>query len=196
MTLAAGIPLGRERGPAMDCLSFMGIVAITATDFPFDDRMMGRQMKLAAFIKMTLETSLRILSRIDDGIAGAAAFRMKAPRPVARFTTHLRRVWTFGPQVRMRSCAEAARDIFVALRAILRTNQLGARNLGRHDNSPIQCGARDNNRDQQCGRKTQRDLLCVGSPLHNIIFTDPPSATACCPPASPLKANRVVGFQI
>src|SRR5262245_16976443 len=73
LTLAAGIPFGGERGSAVDRISFVGIVAIAATDFSFDDRMMRCQVKLAAFIKMALETSLWVLSRVDDGIAGTAA---------------------------------------------------------------------------------------------------------------------------
>ena len=83
VTFTAGIPFGGEQCATMDRISFVRIVAITATDFPLDDRMMRRQVKLAAFIKMALETSLRILSRVDDGIAGAAAFRMNAPRAMA-----------------------------------------------------------------------------------------------------------------
>ena len=40
VTLTTGIALGGERGSTMDRISLVRIVAITATDLPFDDRMM------------------------------------------------------------------------------------------------------------------------------------------------------------
>jgi len=139
-------------------------VAITATDFPFADRVMRRQAKLAAFIKVALETSLRVLSWVDDRVAGAAAFRMNAAWAVTGFTSHLRRVWTFRLNTCVGGCLKVSSDVFVTLRAILRTNQRGAWNLGWHDHSPVQCGAGDNGQDEPRGAEPQRDQLCVSFP--------------------------------
>jgi len=61
----------------------MRVVAITATDFAFQDRMMVRQIEFAALVEVALETDLGRFFGIDDRVRGATGFVVEAPRPVA-----------------------------------------------------------------------------------------------------------------
>jgi len=75
---------------ALDCDPFVRFVAITATHLAFQHRMMMRQLERRANLQVTLETSVRRLSRIDDRARFAASLHMQAPRSVARLATHVR----------------------------------------------------------------------------------------------------------
>jgi hypothetical protein len=60
-------------GPAtLDRNSDMRIMAIGAAHSPFQHRMMMRQLELCAHFEVTLETSFRRLTRIDDRVRRAA----------------------------------------------------------------------------------------------------------------------------
>jgi hypothetical protein len=67
----------------MDGVTFVRIMAIAATHFAFQDRMMAGQMKLASFIEVTLKTGLRVPARVDDRVASPSAFGVNATRPMA-----------------------------------------------------------------------------------------------------------------
>jgi hypothetical protein len=64
-------------GPAaLDRYSDVWIMAVSAAHFAFQHRMMMRQLKLCPHFQVTLETSFRRLTRIDDRVRCAAAFNM------------------------------------------------------------------------------------------------------------------------
>jgi hypothetical protein len=63
--------------------------------------------------QVTLETSFRRLTRIDDSVCRAAAFYVQTARPVTRLTANIFRVLSFCLQSRMRRCSEIARDFIV-----------------------------------------------------------------------------------
>jgi hypothetical protein len=149
VALAASVPFERQRSSTVDGITFMGVVAIAATDPAFDNRMMRRQVKLASLIQMTLEARLRIPARVDDGVASASAFGMKTAGTVARFTTNLGRVRPRRLQAGMRGCPEIARNVLVALAAIVGSNEGGSRDCGGRDDNSFQSGAGDNADRQQ-----------------------------------------------
>ena len=66
---------------ALDCDPFVRFVAITAAHLAFEHRMMMRQLECRANLQVTLETSVRRLSRIDDRARFAASLHVQAPRP-------------------------------------------------------------------------------------------------------------------
>jgi hypothetical protein len=60
MTLAAGLKLSQHLGARTpDCRSLMRIVAISATDFSFQDWMMIGQVKLSSLVQVALKADLR-----------------------------------------------------------------------------------------------------------------------------------------
>jgi len=62
-------------GPAtLDGNTDVRVVAIGAAHFAFQHRMVVRQLKLRSHFQVTLETSFRRLTRIDDRVRCAAAF--------------------------------------------------------------------------------------------------------------------------
>ena len=71
------------RATAFDRDSLVWIVTIGAAHFAFQHWMMVRQLELCAYFEVTLETSLRRLPRIDDGMRRAATFDVQTARPVA-----------------------------------------------------------------------------------------------------------------
>ena len=97
MTLEAGIVSAKERNtPAVDRLCHIGrgafdgqadmrIMAISATDFAFKDRVMMWQLELCADFEVTLEARLWRPTRIDDGASSAATGNVQTPRAMARF---------------------------------------------------------------------------------------------------------------
>ena len=102
---------------ALDCDPFVWFVAITAAHLAFKHRVMMRQLECRANLQVTLETSVRRLSRIDDRARFAASLHVQAPRSVARLATHVLCVFPFRLQSRVSGCPEVAHDLFVAGRA-------------------------------------------------------------------------------
>ncbi len=126
VTLEAGLVLAQEskaagselllnicRG-ALNGDAFVRFVAITAAHLAFRHRMMMRQLKRGANIQVTLETSVRRLSRIDDRARFAASLDVQTPRSVARLATHVLRIFPFRLQSRVSGRPEVAHDLFVA----------------------------------------------------------------------------------
>ena len=101
VTLEAGLVSAQKREPAgfkpllnicrsaFDRDAFMHFVTIGAAHFAFRHRMMMRQRESCANFQVTLKTSLRRLSWIDDGTGSASGFDVQTPRPVARFAAHV-----------------------------------------------------------------------------------------------------------
>ena len=104
---------------AFDRDSLVRVVTIGATHFPFQHRMMVRQLELCPHFQVTLKTGLRIFPRIDDRVRRATALDVQTARPVARLTAHVLCVLSFRLQSRVRRCFEVAHDLFVAGLAFL-----------------------------------------------------------------------------
>lgn len=71
------------------CVAFVRLMAISAGHFAFEHRMMMRQIKFAAFVEVALETGVRRLLRINNGVVRSARLVMNAAGAVARFTADL-----------------------------------------------------------------------------------------------------------
>ena len=90
---------------------------------------------------MALETCLRRFARIDDGVGPAAGCNVHAAGPVTGFTPDILGVVARRLQMIMGRAAEAARDVFMALRARLRADISGSGNLRRWQHHLIEAGA-------------------------------------------------------
>lgn len=97
--------------------SFVRLMAIAAAHLAFKHRMMMRQLKRCANFQVTLETSVRRLSRIDDRASAAAGLNVQTPGPVAGLAADVLCVFPFRLQSRVSGCPEVTDDLFVAGRA-------------------------------------------------------------------------------
>src|SRR6476660_7732781 len=93
---------------------FVRFMAIAAAHLALGHRMMMRQLKRCANFQVTLETSVRRLSRIDDRARFAASLNVQTPRSVARLATHVLRIFPFRLQSRVSGRPEVAYNLFVA----------------------------------------------------------------------------------
>jgi hypothetical protein len=144
VALGAALRFGSVReGTTMRGVAAMRIVAIAATDFAFEHRMVVRQVELAAFVEVTLETRLRRLAGIENRLARPARLVMQAAWSVARLAADLIGIGPGRLQPRMRGQMKIARDLLVALRASGRTDKRGARNCGRNNHRPLHRRAGD-----------------------------------------------------
>jgi hypothetical protein len=98
---------------------FVRLMAIATAHLAFKHRMMMRQLKRCANVQVTLETSVRRLSRVDDRARSAASFDVQTPGAVAGLAAHVLCVFPFRLQSRVSGCPEVAHDLFVAGRAFL-----------------------------------------------------------------------------
>jgi hypothetical protein len=98
---------------------FVRLMAIAAAHLAFKHRMMMRQLKRCANFQVTLETSVRRLSRIDDRARSAASFDVQTAGSVAGLAAHVLCVFPFRLQSRVSGCPEVPHDLFVAGRAFL-----------------------------------------------------------------------------
>ena len=103
----------------LDRDSFVRFMAITAAHLAFQHRMMMRQLKRRANFQVTLETSVRRLSWIDDRACSAASFDVQTPGPVTRLAAHVLCIFPFRLQSCVSGCPEVAHDLFVTGRAFL-----------------------------------------------------------------------------
>src|SRR5438552_4009493 len=87
--------LRKIRPAAFDRVAFVRIMAIGATDFPLEHRMMMRQIEFRLHLQVALETSRRRLARINDGPRRATAFHVQTSRPVTRFAANVLRIGAF-----------------------------------------------------------------------------------------------------
>ncbi len=98
---------------------FVRLMAIAAAHLAFKHRMMMRQLKRCANVQVTLETSVRRLSRVDDRARSAASFDVQTPGAVAGLAAHVLCVFPLRLQSRVSGGPEVAHDLFVAGRAFL-----------------------------------------------------------------------------
>jgi hypothetical protein len=81
--------------------------------------MVMRQLKCRANVQVTLETSVRRLSRIDDRAGSAASLDVQTARSMAGLATHVLCIFSFRLQSRVSGRPEVAHDLFVTRRAFL-----------------------------------------------------------------------------
>jgi hypothetical protein len=98
---------------------FVRFMAIAAAHLALGHGMMMRQLKCRADFQVTLETSVRRLSRINDRARTAASLDVQTPRSVTRLAAHVLCIFPFRLQSRVSGCPEVAHDLFVARRAFL-----------------------------------------------------------------------------
>jgi hypothetical protein len=127
----------------------MRVVTIAAAHLSFQDWMMMRQLECRANFQVTLKTSFRRLTRIDDRTSPAAGFNVQTPRAMARLAAHALGVLAFCLETRMRCGAKIAHDLFVAGPAFLCANELRAWNAGRRKNGLIRRAARKQNHGER-----------------------------------------------
>jgi hypothetical protein len=89
-------------------------VAIAATHLALEYRMMVGQLKRRTDIQVTLETSVRRFSRIDNGALCAAGLNVQTAGTVARLATHVLGVLAFRLEAGVRSRSKIAYDLLVA----------------------------------------------------------------------------------
>src|SRR6476659_7390913 len=95
---------------------FVRFMAIAAAHLALGHRMMMRQLKCRPDFQVTLETSVRRLSRINDRARTAASLDVQAPRSVTRLAAHVLCLFPFGLQSGVSGCTEVEHDLFVARR--------------------------------------------------------------------------------
>jgi len=126
--------LRKIRPPAFDRVAFVRIMAIGAAYFPFEHRMMMRQIEFRLHLQVALETSRRRFARIDDRVRAATAFHVKASRPVTRFAADVLRVVALCLQARMRGRGKIARDRLMTGGALARPDKFRPGNARRRKN--------------------------------------------------------------
>ena len=147
---------------------FVRLMAIAAAHLAFQHRVMMRQLKRCANVQVTLETGVRRLSRIDDGTGTPAGLNVQTPGPVTRFAAHVLGVVPFCLEACMRGCPKVAHDLFMAGRALLRANKLGARDAGRGENC---------SRCRTAGKQNYGQRRCSpGAPQKSFAPTVDPSS--------------------
>ncbi|HZR06754.1 MAG TPA: hypothetical protein VFA61_13085 [Candidatus Udaeobacter sp.] len=104
---------------AFDCYPGVRVVTIGAAHFAFQHRMMVWQLKLRPHFQVTLETSFRRLTRIDNSVRSTAALDVQTTGTVTRLTANVLRVLSFRHQPGVRRCFEITHDFFVAGPAFL-----------------------------------------------------------------------------
>jgi hypothetical protein len=100
-----------------------------------------RQMELATLVQVTGKAGLRRFARIDDGIARATGLIVNAAGTVARFTAHVEGVGAFSHQFCVGGGGKVSTDIFVALGARVRSDELSSGNFGRSNDGAGYCCA-------------------------------------------------------
>jgi hypothetical protein len=126
--------LREVRSAAFNCIAFVRVMTISATDFAFEDGMMMWQVECGPHFGVALETGRRRSSRIDDLVPLAPALYMETSRAMAGFAAHVLGVVALRFQARMGGGRETFRDRFVTRRAFFRADKLSPRDTwGRHN---------------------------------------------------------------
>jgi hypothetical protein len=86
--------LWKVRSAPFDRVSFVHVMAIGATDFALEHRMVMRQFEFRAHLHMALETSLRRFSWINNCAALAATLDVKTSRSMTRLAANILRVFS------------------------------------------------------------------------------------------------------
>ena len=128
-------PRHGQAAAGLEYIGAVGIMTLDAIHPTLQHRMMLRQIKFGVGLKMALEASGRILSRVDDELAApAAGLNMFAPRTMAGFAAGLAgQFCAFKVQAAMSASGENACEIGVAIVAGIVSRVSRARNFRRRD---------------------------------------------------------------
>ena len=159
------------RPTALHGRPFVRIMAISATDLPFQNRVMVRQVELSALVQVTLETGLRRSARINDGVARATGLIVQAAGAVAGLAADVLGVVSGRLQPGVSGGLEIARDGLVALRTGLRTDEFSPGNARRRHHGPGNRGAGDRrgHRRQHAGNNHQPPAVDVSLPRITVL---------------------------
>ena len=164
VALSAGVPFRGQRGsPAFHRRARMRVVAIAATDFAFQDRVMVRQIEFATLVEVALETNLRRSFGINDRVGGATGFVVSTARPVAGLAAYIRCIGTLGLQQRVSGCLKTLGNVFVTLLTSLRSNKGSAGYLRRRHDDATDTDAGDYHGPNQQTCRNQPCFLLVES---------------------------------
>jgi hypothetical protein len=187
------------------CDPFVRFMAIAATHFALEHRMMMRQLKRCANVEVTLETSVRRLSRIDDCALSAASLNVQTPGAVTRLAAHVFCVFALCLQSRVSGCAKIAHDLFVTCCAFFRAHKLRAGNAGWSKNRSVGRAAGEQNHSncdgtsgapQQTFAPTADPSSYSGSPHESRVCAQ---AENCCYAffqVFPIAGNDLVTFRM
>ena len=155
VAFATGIVLREQRSStAADSRAFVGIVAITATDFAIQHRMAVGELELAFFIEMTLKAGVRCLFGIDDAVVRATGLIVDTAGAVAGFAADVFGVRSLGLEPGVGGGFEIARDLGMTFGASSGANKFGAGNLRRSDDGARHRGTGDEaNRHERQGQE-------------------------------------------
>lgn len=117
---------------------FVRFMAIAAAHLSLEHRMMMGQLERCPNVQVTLETSIRRFSWIDDRAGTAASLNVQTTGPMTRLAAHVFGVVAFCQEPGVRSGSEVTHDLFVARGAFFGADELRARDGGRRNN----CSAR------------------------------------------------------
>ena len=98
---------------------FVRFMAIATAHLALEHRMMMRQLKRCANVKVTLETSVRRLSGINNRALSAARLNVQTPGTVARLAAHVLGVIAFGLETSVSGCPKVLHNLFVTRCAFL-----------------------------------------------------------------------------
>jgi len=153
------------RPAALDHGTLMRVMAISATNFAFENGVMRRQIELGLLVQMALETGFGRLARIDDGASRAAGINVLAARTVTRFAPDVLGVVARCLQMIMAGAAESFVGVFMALFARFRTDVRCAGNLRRnHHRLVSEVGAGNH------AKRDHRAEHCEENPMQTTFF--------------------------
>ena len=150
VTLGASFVLRKQRcAAALDRGAFVRIVAITATYFAFEHRVMVWEVKLALLVQVALKAGFRRFVWIDDRVARAAGLVMDASGTVAGLAPDVFGIiaWRFQPCVARG--LKIAGDVCMTFLAAFRARKGGSGYLRWRHNDATDTNARDDHGPDQ-----------------------------------------------
>ena len=152
MTLGTSLVLRRQScASSFNGRSFVRVMTISATHFPFHNWMMVGQIKLTPLVQVALETDFWRSFRVNNCMSRATALVVDAPGPVTGFAADIFCVLSCGLQTGVSGRMKISNDVGVTFFAALGPGEFGAGNLGWRNNCASGRGAGN---DYQGKKKT------------------------------------------
>lgn len=131
MALKAGLAFCEEgHASTLDGLTFVRVMAISATYHAFHDRMVMGEAKLTAFVEMALKAGFGRILGIDDGVERPTGIRVDTAGAVTSFASKVKSVLARIDEFGVGGVSKPLADLVVADGALFRADELGSRNTG------------------------------------------------------------------